>query len=107
MGRKLDSFVAYDTMSVGEAGEHVVTFQTRISGQEIVHAIAGRQHAENVLKRQAPTSKRRLPTEDFRVYCDSFEEQCFSHVDSVVGSQSTGPIRGSFCRKRTPARTRP
>ena len=82
VSRKLDSFVADDAMSVGEAGEHVVTFQTRIGAQEIVHAVAGRQHSENVFDRQAVTSKGRLPTEDFRAYGDSFEQQGFSHVDS-------------------------
>jgi hypothetical protein len=80
--RKLDSFVADDPMSVGEAREHIVTFQTGIGAQEIAHAVAGRQHSENVLDRHAATSKGRLPTEDFRVHGDSFEQQGFSHVDS-------------------------
>jgi hypothetical protein len=80
--RKLDSFVADDAMSVGEASEHIVTFQTRIGAQEIVHAVAGRQHSENVLDRQAATSKGWLPAEDFRVHGDPFEQQGFSHVDS-------------------------
>ena len=79
---RLDSFVADDAMSVGEAGQHIVTFQTRARAQEIVHAVAGRQHSENMLDRQAVTAKGRLPTEDFRVYGDSFEQQGFSHVDS-------------------------
>ena len=86
MGRKLDSFVAYDAMSVGEAGEHVVTFQTWIGAQEIVHAVAGCQHSENVLNRQAAPSKGWLPSEHFWVYADSFEQQGFSHVSSAVGS---------------------
>ena len=82
MRRELDSFVADDAMSVGEAGQHIVTFQARVRVQEIVHAVAGRQHSENMLDRQAVTAKGRLPTEDFRVYGDSFEQQGFSHVDS-------------------------
>ena len=71
-----------DPMSVGEAREHILTFQTRIAAQEIVHAVAGREHSENVLDREAATSKRWLPTEDFLVYGDSFEQQGFSHVGS-------------------------
>ena len=55
-------------MSVGEAGQHIVTFQTRVRAQELVHAVAGRQHSENMLDRQAVTAKGRFPTEDFRVY---------------------------------------
>jgi hypothetical protein len=83
--RKLDSFVAHDPMSVGEAGEHIVTFETRIGAQEIIHAVAGRQHAQNVLDSQAATSKGGLPTEDSRVYGDSFEEQGFDHGNSGRG----------------------
>ena len=98
VSRKLDSFVADDAMSVGEAGEHIVAFQTRIGAQEIVRAVAGRQHSENVFDRQAATSKGRLPTEDFRVYRNSFEQQSFSHVYSssriIAATACDGPRYG-------------
>lgn len=74
--------MADDPMSVGEAREHIVTFQAGIGPQEIVHAVPGRQHPENVLDRKAAASKGWLPTEDFRVHGDPFEQQSFRHVSS-------------------------
>ena len=85
-GRKLDSFVADEAMRVGKAGEHIITFQARIGAQEIVHAVARRQHSENVFDRQAATPKGWFPAEDFRIDGDSFEQQGLSHMDSAVGS---------------------
>ena len=91
----MDAFVPNESSRVRQAGSDIVRLQPRILTQEYVRCVAGGEHAEDVLGREAVATNDRLAAEDTRVCRNACQQVAlmFKH-DAFILARARRPAPG-------------
>lgn len=84
----MHALVTNESVSVSQASPDIVRLEPRISLENRVDRIAGREHSENVLNGQAPAANDRLAAEDPRIGGYSREQLSVVHGLIVPESET-------------------
>ena len=79
-----------NSIGVNQTSSHIIFFEPGVSFQNCFDRIAGRDHSQNVLDRQPPSTDDRLASENARVHGDSLEKFFLVHHSLESSEQLIG-----------------